>query len=71
MVTKTITITQEAYNYLKSLKGNKSFSETILALKETQDDTMQYAGSMKELHTNNILDARKQLNKELQQRTNK
>lgn len=47
MVTKTLTITQEAYDFLKRHKGEEqSFSETILSFKGAKDDLLKYVGML-------------------------
>lgn len=47
MATTSITITMEAYEFLKSIKGERSFSELIISFKErTPKDFLEYAGSL-------------------------
>ncbi len=64
MATTSITITHEAYKYLKSIKGDKSFSETILSLKQHTNDIMQYAGALKNADFTGARNARKEINKD-------
>lgn len=55
MVAKNITISEEAYEYLKRLKKNgKSFSDIILEFKEKKQDVMSYAGSLKDSDLDSI-----------------
>ena len=55
VVSKNITITEDAYLFLKKLKlENKSFSEVILSLKEKRNDVMSYAGSLKKADLKSI-----------------
>jgi predicted CopG family antitoxin len=47
VATKTITIKEEAYNRLKSLKKDKSFSDVILDLAEDREvDLMESFGTI-------------------------
>ncbi|MBR9701155.1 hypothetical protein GOV11_04790 [Candidatus Woesearchaeota archaeon] len=64
MVSKNITITEEAYKYLKNVKGKRSFSEVILSLSRSSDDIMQFAGSMKDLDSKSIENVREDANRD-------
>ena len=64
MATTSITITDKAYDYLKSIKGDRSFSETILGLSRSSDDIMRFAGIFKKSDTKSILNVRKNINKD-------
>ena len=61
-MTKTITISNQAYEYLLSKKGTMSFSQTILSLKK--NSIMQYAGCLPDLDEKSIQNVRKQANKD-------
>jgi len=68
MASKNITITEDAYNFLKKLKTNsRSFSDVILSMKEKRNDVMSYAGSLKDVDLDSIdkirSDARRDWNK--------
>lgn len=55
MVSKNITITKEAYDFLKKMKTeNKSFSQVILALKENRTNLMSYAGIFKDVDLSSV-----------------
>ena len=60
MGSKSITISDEAYSYLKAVKGQRSFSETILSLKRGCDDIMQYAGGLKDADLDSVARIRKE-----------
>ena len=64
MGTTSITITNEAYNFLKSIKGEKSFSETILTLSRSNEDIVKFAGIFKDADTKSIENVRKEINKD-------
>ena len=55
MASKNISLTEEAYKYLKMLKGkNKSFSDVVLKMKEaerkgTGKDLLKFAGFLKDV----------------------
>lgn len=68
MATISITITKEAYDYLKSVKGKKSFSETILSLKRSSRALLEFAGTMKDLDIDSK-SLRRQMNDEWENRT--
>lgn len=63
MATTSITITDEAYEYLKSIKGNRSFSQTILGLRNP-DDIMRFAGALKHANLESVRRVRKDINKD-------
>ena len=66
MASKNITITEEAYNYLKSIKGEKSFSETILEIrdksKNKSSEFLKYAGCLKDADLESIEKVREEMN---------
>lgn len=62
IMSKNITITKEAYDYLKSIKGEKSFSETILSLKNKSNDFLAYAGCLKDFDAKSVEKSRDDLN---------
>ena len=64
MGTTSITITDEAYNFLKSIKGNRSFSETILGLSRSTDDILHFAGTLKNADLDSVENVRKEINKD-------
>lgn len=64
MATKSITITEEAYQYLRDIKGDRSFSEVILALSRSTDDIMQYAGALKDADLNSVAHVRDEVNRD-------
>lgn len=72
MVSKNITITEDAYGFLKRLKSNHaSFSEVILSLKEKRNNIMSYAGSMKNVDLSSIEKIRKEARKDWENRNDR
>ena len=69
MGTTSITITDEAYEYLKAIKGSKSFSETILSLSRSADDIMKFAGVLRDADLESIKNVRKNINKDWDNRS--
>jgi len=80
MASINISLTEEAYRFLKMLKGkNKSFSEVVLELKEkdakkcTGKSLLKYAGVLKNSNINwknteeNMLRFRKSFNKRIEE----
>ena len=63
MATTSITITDEAYDFLKSMKGNKSFSETILSLRKDKSNILKYAGALKNADLDSIRKLRVERNR--------
>jgi len=62
MVSKNITITKEAYDFLKKMKaGKKSFSKVILELKESRSNIMSYAGIFKNVDLSSVKKVREEL----------
>ena len=64
MGTTSITITDEAYNYLKSIKGTRSFSETILGMKPSRDDILKFGGVLRDADLDSVENVRKKINKD-------
>jgi predicted CopG family antitoxin len=62
MTKKSITITEEAYAYLKNIKGERSFSEVILSLQRRTDDVMRYDGSLRKADLGSIEKSREEIN---------
>lgn len=60
----SITISDKAYQYLKSIKGERSFSQTILSLSRNTDDIMRFAGTLKDADLQYVKDVRKQANRD-------
>ncbi|MEK6935893.1 MAG: antitoxin VapB family protein [Nanoarchaeota archaeon] len=81
MASINISLTEEAYNYLKMLKGNeKSFSEVVLEIKSdkksergTARSLLKYAGCLKNSNINwknaeeNMLNFRKSFNNRIEE----
>lgn len=53
-MTKVISISDEAYDRLKRLKNEKSFSEIIVELSSKKNDLMNFAGSLNEKEAEKI-----------------
>ena len=68
MGTTSITITNEAYDFLKSIKSGRSFSETILDLSRSKEDILRFAGIFKNRDLKNIENVRKNINKDWNRR---
>lgn len=68
MGTKSITITDEAYAYLKSIKGDRSFSEVIVSLSRSSDDIMGFAGALKGADLQSIRDVSKEVRRDWNRR---
>ena len=69
MSSKNITITEDAYKYLKRLKGEqKSFSEVILSFKERKNDVMSYAGALKDADLESVENIRDQMREDWEER---
>ncbi|MFH1409598.1 MAG: antitoxin VapB family protein [Nanoarchaeota archaeon] len=64
MGTTSITITEEAYHYLKTIKGERSFSEVILGMSRSSEDIMRFAGAFKHIDLSEVANARKAINKD-------
>jgi predicted CopG family antitoxin len=64
MATKSITITNEAYRYLKDIKGERSFSEVILSLSRRSEDVLGYAGALKKADFKSIERVREAANRD-------
>lgn len=55
MVTKTLTITKEAYDQLKALKRpDESFSEEIKRITGSKQDIMRFAGILSDIEAEEI-----------------
>ncbi|MAF36312.1 hypothetical protein CL622_04300 [archaeon] len=62
MVNINISIKQEAYKFLKTLKTkNKSFSDVILSFKSEDDSIMRFFGVLKDKDWEETDQARKEL----------
>jgi predicted CopG family antitoxin len=46
VMAKNVTLSDEAYKFLKSIKEDRSFSDVILSFKTRQGDLESYAGSI-------------------------
>jgi len=75
MASINISLTKEAYNFLKMLKGrDKSFSEVVLELKEkdakkcTGKSLLKYAGVLKNLDAKKFDKIRENLNEGFEKR---
>ena len=69
MVTKTITVTKDAYEQLKALKkSGESFSETIKRVAGSKQDIMRFAGILSDLSEKDI-EEMKQSIRELRKRS--
>lgn len=68
MGTKSITITDEAYNHLKNIKGNGSFSDVILSLTKRSTNIMKYAGALKHADLKSIKNMREEINRDWKNR---
>lgn len=69
MGSKNITISDEAYEYLKKLKEKgKSFSDIILEFKGKKQDVMSYAGSLKYSDLDSVDEIRKESRKDWKER---
>ncbi len=68
MGTKTISITDKAYDFLKKIKGDKSFSEAILSLKAEKDEVMEFAGVLKDADLDSVREVREKARKEWKNR---
>jgi len=62
MATTSITITREAYERLKRLKGKKSFSEVVMDL-TSKPDIMQFAGIFKDVDLSSVENMREEINR--------
>ena len=69
MVTKTITVTKDAYEQLKALKkSGESFSETIKRVAGSKQDIMRFAGILSDISDKDI-EEMKQSIRELRKRS--
>ncbi|ELY38249.1 antitoxin VapB family protein [Natronorubrum tibetense] len=71
MATKSLTITDEAYDRLKAHKRDgESFTETILRLTESDRDVMKGFGAMKDVdgYRDAVESTRDELNDDLRER---
>jgi predicted CopG family antitoxin len=75
MVNINISLTEEAYNYLKMLKGkDKSFSDVVLDMKSENIDkgsaksVLRFAGVLKNLDTRKFDKVREGLNRSCEER---
>lgn len=71
MGSKSITISDEAYRYLKDIKGSRSFSEVILSLSRQGEGIMQYAGIFKEEDFKRVRNIRKEADHDWNRRRHK
>ena len=83
MASINISLTEEAYRYLKMLKGkDKSFSEVVLEIKDngmmrkgSKENVLRFAGVLKDSNINwdkveeNMKDFRKSFNKRVEDTT--
>ncbi len=70
MASKTITITDEAYDFLKAMKkGEESFSDVILGLKGRKEALLQYWGMFAGSDLPDAKTLRDEMNRGLDERT--
>lgn len=69
MASKNITISEDAYKFLKKMKGEeKSFSEVIMSMKNRRNDVMSYAGSLEDADLKSVEKAREEMREDWEKR---
>lgn len=69
MATKTITIKEEAYNRLKALKGERSFSDLIIDITQEEDvDLSKSAGLWSDIDEEKIEEKRKNFRSDFEEK---
>lgn len=68
MGSKNITISDEAYEFLKGMKGDKSFSEVVLSFKGRREDVMSFAGTLKKADLDSVEKVRSEMREDWENR---
>lgn len=69
MSSKNITISKEAYEFLKRTKGkDKSFSDVILSVKGSRSEVMSFAGSLRDADLDSVKKVRNEMRKDWDRR---
>ncbi|MFP4400419.1 MAG: antitoxin VapB family protein [Candidatus Woesearchaeota archaeon] len=64
MATKSITITDKAFDFLKAIKGDRSYSDTILELSKFNSEIMRFAGIFEKKDLSDVRNAREKINQD-------
>lgn len=69
MGSKSITISDKAYEFLKKIKRDgKSFSDVILSMKGRGTEVMSFAGALKDADLDSVEGVRREMRKDWSQR---